>query len=135
MGLEVRVKVSVRVRARARDCHGRGREAGRRPRRTGVAPGATEAALVGGVARPLQADHELGAKGSGASFELGSGRGGRHIAERGEEHIVMLCAAAVCLRLFNCELQQLGKTVAGSKSVCEGINDQPHCLGGLTRHN
>ena len=48
------------------------------------------------------------------SFKLGSGRGGRHIAERGEEHIVMLCAAAaVCLRLFNCELQQLERLLQG----------------------
>ena len=75
----------VRVRVRVRGYHGRGREAGRRPRRTDVAPGATEAALVGGVARPLQADHEAGAKGSQVSFELGGGRCGRHIAERGEE--------------------------------------------------
>ena len=95
MGLESGLKVRVRVRARVRGFHDWGREAGRRPRRTDVAPGTTEAALVGGVARPLQADHSAGAKLSQASFELGGGSswggrmGGRHIAERGEgeEHV------------------------------------------------
>ena len=100
--MESGLKVRVRVRARVRGFHGWGREAGRRPRRTDVAPGATEAALVGGVARPLQTDHEAGAKLSGASFELGGGRGGRHMAERGEgeDHgcaVVIICFVAVRL--------------------------------------
>ena len=82
MGLALGLESGLKVRP------GRGlgtiTAGGRRPRRTDVVPGATEAALVGGVARPLQADHEAGAKGSGASFELGGGQGGRDRAERGE---------------------------------------------------
>eukprot|EP00964_Phaeocystis_antarctica_P010899 scaffold5992_cov66-Phaeocystis_antarctica.AAC.6 len=123
VGLRVEVKVrgwvrvrawvsaKARVRAKVRVCHGWAREAERRPRRTDVAPGATEAALVGGVARPLQADHEAGAKGLQASFELGGGRGGRHIAERGEgeEHgcaVVVLCSCLVVISRGSWIMQQ-----------------------------
>ena len=101
LGLEPGQQGKARVRARVRGWHGWAREAEHRPRRTDVAPGASEAALVGGVARPLQADHEAGAKGSGASFELGGGRGGCHIAVRGkEEHgcAVVLLVAVVVIR-------------------------------------